>query len=159
MKWQKIKYPWCRREECNDCRIGGCMELFSEFVDFFGFDRMASPGFAGDYGRLLYGKRTYNNVKCEYGTHYRIHDEVPDDDHSRLFKKQGTNRIVYVNQPYGFDKEKLERWCNERDLIYVICDSRYSFYYPQNTDMILIMSNDTYIDCLNLTGFPRRWEE
>lgn len=158
IKWEKINYPWCSRNECKDCKTVNCMELFEEFVKYFKFDRMALPSFVGDYGRLLNGKRTYNNVKCEYGTHYRITDKIPDDDHGRLFKRQGTSQIVYVNQPYGFDREKLEKWCNERDLIYVICERKYSFYYPENTDMILIMSNDTYIKFCDLEGFPWKWE-
>lgn len=98
-------------------------------------------------------------MKCSYGAPWRIKDKIPDDDHGRLFKKQGTKQIVYVNQPYGFNKEKLEQWCNERELIYVICDKKHSFYYPDNTDMVLVMSNDTYIDFLNLPGFPIRWRE
>lgn len=158
MIWKEIEYPWCSIQECDECKIGGCMELFDAFVNFFEFDRIAIPGTVGDYGRLLQGKRTYNNVKCEYATHFRKCDEVPACDHARLFKKQGTNRIVYVNQPYEFDQKELEHWCDKRDLIYVICDSKYSFYYPENTSMILIMSNDTYIDCLDIPGFPRRWE-
>lgn len=147
MKWDKIEYPW------NEM---GNRELFDEFIQFFGFDRMAFSGFVGSYERLLYGKRTYNNVKGGYGSYCRTEDMIPDCDHGRLFKRQGTKQIVYVNQPYGFDKEALEKWCNERELIYVICDKKHSFYYPDNTDMVLIMSNDTYIDFLKLPGFPYR---
>lgn len=34
-----------------------------------------------------------------------------------------------------------------------------SFYYPDNTDMVLVMSNDTYISCFDLTYWPQRWQE
>ncbi len=159
MEWKELKYPWCHISECNTCEISGCMQLFEEFTQYFKFDTMAVPGFVGSYERLLHGKRTYNNVKCQYGSHLRERDEVPDSDHARIFKRKGTNQVMYVNQPYGFDLEKLEQWCNERDLIYLICDKKYSFYYPNNTDLILIMSNNTYIDFLELPEFPRRWEE
>ena len=84
---------------------------------------------------------------------------MPEHDHGLLFKKSGTSQIVYVNQPYSFDRTKLEEWCNERSLIYVICDKKYSFYYPDNTEMVLVMSNDTYISCFDLTYWPQRWQE
>ena len=96
---------------------------------------------------------------CYYPHGWKEPEDVPEHDHSLLFKKSGTSRIVYVNQPYGFDRVQLEEWCNERNLIYVICDKKYSFYYPDNTDMVLVMSNDTYISCFDLTYWPQRWQE
>ena len=83
---------------------------------------------------------------------------MPEHDHGLLFKKARTSQIVYVNQPYRFDRAKLEEWCNERSLIYVTCDKRHSFYYPDNTDMVLVMSNDTYIEYFDLPDWPLRWD-
>ncbi len=159
MKWEKIRYPWMGMK-IPDSEIDLRMKLFDDFVTYFGFDRMANGGNAGSYERLLYGRRNYNNVKdSRYYPHgWKEPENVPEHDHGLLFKKTGTRQIMYVNQPYGFNRAQLEEWCNERNLIYVICDKKYSFYYPDNTDMVLIMSNDTYINYLTLSEWPRKWE-
>ena len=161
MKWEKLYFPWDWMRKWNRTEWEERTKLFDDFVMYFGFDRMAKAGSVGSYERLLYGKRSYNNVanSCYYPHGWKEPEDVPEHDHSLLFKKSGTSRIVYVNQPYGFDRVQLEEWCNERNLIYVICDKKYSFYYPDNTDMVLVMSNDTYISCFDLTYWPQRWQE
>lgn len=160
IRWEKINFPWRwmgRNEHITPKEYQRRVQLFEQIVKYFGFDRIALPGSVGSYERLLFGKRSYNNVKYKYGVHF---DNIPDNDHGRLFKKQGTNNIVYVNQPYGFDLEELETWCNERNLIYVVCDKSWSFYYPDVTEMILIMSEDTYVDYIEeINDFPQRLEE
>ena len=160
MNWKRIEYPW-KTLEIPDSSIDLRMRLFDDFIGYFGFDRMAWAESVGSYERLLYGKHSYNNVanSCYYPHGWKEPEDVPEHDHSLLFKKTGTSQIVYVNQPYEFDKQELEKWCNERDLIYVICDTRYSFYCPNVTEMVLIMSNDTYIDYFNLPKWPLRWKE
>lgn len=160
MNWEKIDYPW-KGINIPNSEIDLRMKLFDDFVTYFGFDRMARAKSVGSYERLLYGKRSYNNVKdsCYYSHGWKKPENVPGHDHSLLFKKSRTSQIVYVNQPYNFDRVQLEKWCNERSLIYVICDKKYSFYYPENTDMVLIMSNDTGIDYFNLPGWPQKWQE
>ncbi len=158
MKWEKIEYPWCHLSECKTCDIGKCMELFNEFVQFFGFDRMCMAESVGSYDRLLHGCKTYNNTQLNYN-HFRNYENVPEHDHARIFKIKGTNRILYVNQPYQFDQNKLEKWCNERGLFYVICDRKYSFYYPEHTEMVLIMSMQTYNEFLRIPYFPLKWKK
>lgn len=159
MNWEKIDYPW-KKLKMPDSQVDLRIKLFNDFVTYFGFDRMAWGERIGSYERLLYGKRSYNNVanSCYYLHGWKEPEDVPESDHSLLFKKSGTSKIMYVNQPYEFDKVQLEKWCNERNLIYVICGKRYSFYYPNNTDMVLVMSNDTYIDCFDLPQWPLCWE-
>lgn len=160
MNWEKIDYPWTGIK-IPDSEIESRMKLFDEFVKYFGFDRMARAESVGNYERLLYGKHSYNNVagSCYYPHGWKEPEDVPDHDHGLLFKKNRTSQIVYVNQPYEFDRMQLEEWCNDRNLIYVICDKKYSFYYPDNTDMVLIMSNDTYINYFDLPHWPQRWQE
>lgn len=153
MRWEETKYPFSFGAKLPDNR----KELYNEFIEFFGFNKMAFADGVGSYERLLYGLRSYNNTKLNYNWGRPL-ENVPDHDHARVFKIQGTDRIVYVNQPYQFNKERLEKWCVQRNLVYVICDKKYSFYYPERTELILIMSNDTYIDFLNFSEFPRRWE-
>ena len=136
-------------------------KLFFDFIKCFGFDRMAHCDRVGSFERLLHGKRSYNHVAnlYWYPKGWKDLEEVPDHNHGLLFKIKGSRRLVYVNQPYQFDKDKLETWCNERNLIYVICDKKYSFYYPKNTEFILIMSNDTYVVFSEIfKDFPRKWE-
>lgn len=152
MRWEKVKYPFCFSGRLPDNRV----KLFEEFVQFFGFDRMAIAVSVKSYEKLLHGNRSYNHA-IRYDDN--CFDDVPQHDHARIFKIKGTDRLVYVNQPYSFDKEKLEKWCNKRDLIYVICNKKYSFYYPYNTEMVLIMSPDTYVAFGDIPEFPRRWEE
>jgi len=153
MQWEKIKYPFCFSAKLPDNR----KEIFEEFIKFFGFDRITIPYHVGSYSRFLHGSCSYNNVQIA-DNGYRLVDRLPDCDHGRAFKKQGTNQIVYVNQPYQFKRENLEQWCNERELYYVICDRKYSFYYPNNTEMVLIMSMSTYNEFLRIPKFPLRWK-
>jgi len=158
MNWEKIAYPW-KGLKIPDSEIDSRMKLFDDFVTYFGFDRMARAESVGSYERLLYGKRSYNNVKDSrfYLHGWKEPEDVPEHDHGLLFKKNRTSQIVYVNQPYEFDRIQLEEWCNERNMIYVTCDKKDSFYYPDNTEMVLIMSNDTYIEYLNLPHWTQRW--
>lgn len=160
MKWNKIEYPW-KNLRISNINMDSRMKLFDDFVNCFGFDQMAWAESVGSYERLLYDKRSYNNVadSCYYPHGWKKPENLPEHDHSLLFKKSKTSQIVYVNQPYGFDRLRLEEWCNERDLIYVICKRKYSFYCPDSTDMVLIMSNDTYIDYFDLLHWPLRWKE
>lgn len=148
MNWEKInKYPYYLPKDCTDNRV----RLFNDFIKYFEFDRVSDNTMVGSMERLLCGKRSYNNTPYKYGLTF---DEVPDHDHARLFKKQGTNQIMYVHHPYKYDLSKLEEWCNKRDLIYVVMEQEDSFYYPGHSYMILIMSNDTYANFYNSYGFP-----
>lgn len=154
MRWKIIDFPY--GGNC-DVSLKERQRLFNEFVTFFGLDRISMPEMVGSYKRLLYGERTYNNTKLGYD-HCVRQEYPPRSDHARLYKQQGTNRIIHVDQPYEFNKEELEEWCNERELIYVVCGKEKSFYYPGCTHLILIMSNDTYIELCNIPGFPSEWE-
>ena len=153
-------FPWDWMRKWNRTEWERRTKLFDGFVAYFGFDRMAWAESVGSYERLLYGRHSYNNVanSCYYPHGWKEPENVPEHDHGLLFKKVRTSQIVYVNQPYSFDRAKLEEWCNERNLIYVICDKKYSFYYPDNTDMVLVMSNDTYIEYFDLPDWPLRWD-
>lgn len=67
MNWEKIEYPW-KGINIPNSEIDLRMKLFDDFVTYFGFDRMARAKSVGSYERLLYGKRSYNNVanSCYY---------------------------------------------------------------------------------------------
>lgn len=129
---------------------------FVNFIEYFGFDLMSDIRDVGSFERLLYGERSYNNTRNVFS--YYNPDKFPDRDHSMVFKIKGTKKIVFVNQPYHFDLDKLENWCKERNLIYVNCHDTNSFYYPGNSCMVLVMSQDTYMEFLKLYKFPTRWE-
>lgn len=159
MEWEKIDFPWhWMKDDIDRYKWEERTAIFEQFVELFGFTIMSQSERIGSYERLLNGKRSYNNVKdmMWYPRGWKEPEIPPNDDHARLFKKQGTSQIVYVNQPYEFDLEELEKWCNERNLIYVVCDTSWSFYYPNNTEMILIMSEDTYVGYIEkIQDFPR----
>lgn len=158
MKWDKIKYPFCLPygDDGNILRIAN----FNHFIGYFGFDLMSYGGYPiGSYERLLFGKKSYNNTSNFY--HGEYGENFPDRDHCMIFKTKGTKRIVLVNQPYQFDKKKLEDWCNERNLIYVECEEKYSFYAPKITKMVMVMSDETYIKLIEnpeFVKFPRHWD-
>ena len=166
MKWEKIHFPWRwmkRNKHIAQEEYQKRVWLFEEVVEMFGFDTMAyHDGSVQSFERFLNGKRSYNNVanSIYYPRGWRKPDMVPDRDHPIIFKTKGTNNIVYVTQPYEFNLKELDAWCNERNLIYIVCDNSWSFYYPDNTEMILIMSEDTYAYYIGeIQDFPRRLEE
>lgn len=155
IRWEKIAYPFYKGKSKKEWEIRN--KKFLNFVEYFGFDCMSDIRTVGSFEKLLNGERSYNNTS---NLHYGYNPEkFPDRDHSMVFKIKGTKKIVFVNQPYKYNLQRLKTWCNERNLIYVICHDENSFYYPGHSNMILVMSNDTYIDFLELTEFPSVWEE
>jgi hypothetical protein len=149
MKWEKIeKYPYFIPKACTDNRV----QMFNVFIKYFEFDRVSDNTTVESMERLLKGKRSYNNTSYKNRVGF---DKVPNHDHAKLFKKQGTNKIVYVHHPYEYNLQELEEWCSKRDLIYVVMEREDSFYYPGHSHMILIMSNDTYASFYNHYGFLR----
>lgn len=156
-RWGKIEYPFDLPKGDTENTLR--MMNFQHFINYFGFDLMSYERTVGSFERLLHGEKSYNNTTNRFHPPYR-EEELPDRDHSVIFKVKGTKRIVFVNQPYQFDKKKLEDWCNEGNLIYVDCEEKYSFYAPGVTNMVMVMSNDTYINFLEdhrYVEFPRHW--
>lgn len=152
MKWENISYPFGHASGISKEERKLRENLFYSFIDFFGFNKMANYCEVGCFERLLHGERTYNNTIFRK----EIVDKLPEKDHAILFKINKTKKIVLVNQPYQFNADILEDWCNERDLVYVVYDKKSSFYYPNGTEMILIMSSDTYCDFTrDILDFPR----
>ena len=154
-RWEKVEYPFYKGRTKEEWEIRN--KNFQNFIEYFGFDLMSDIREVGSFERLLNGDRSYNNTRNVF--RYYNPDKFPDRDHSWVFKIRGTKKIVFVNQPYQYDLQKLEDWCNERNLVYVICHDKNSFYYPGNSNMVLVMSQDTYMEFLKLEDFPRRWEE
>lgn len=156
--WRKIEYPFYLSNTKTDLELR--MDNFNHFIQYFGFDLMSYERTVGSFERFLYGEKSYNNTSNRFSPPYQ-EEEFPDRDHSVIFKTKGTKRIVFVNQPYQFDKKELEEWCNERNLIYVDCEEKYSFYAPGVTNMVMVMSNDTWLEFLEnpqYTEFPRCWD-
>ena len=131
----------------------GGLQLYENFVNLFGFDKFARRLSIKDMQKFLACDKSFNSGKSWKS------DFPPFADHIVAFHKTGTTRRMFVYHPYWLDEEsgveKIERWCNERDLIYMICPKNMSFYFPGNTYMILLMTNETYIDCLSLSVFPQ----
>lgn len=154
MKWENISYPFGHASGISKEERKLRENLFYSFANFFGFNKMANYCEVGSFERLLYGEKSYNNTKNL--SHGYNPEKLPEKDHAYLFKINKTKKIVLVNQPYQFNIDILEKWCNERDLIYVIYDKKYSFYYPNGTEMVLIMSSDTYCDFTrDIPTFPK----
>lgn len=137
-----------------------------DFISTFGFDRYgyAHSGSIVHAGKFLRCETGYNS-KTRYP--YQRFDAPPCLDHSLIFHKTGTTRRMWVYHPYipclaacdipEFILE-LEIWCNERGIIYVFCPQSKSFYYPGKSYMVMLMSEETYVDCLSIPGFPQEFE-
>ena len=72
-------------------------------------------------------------------------DRPPRLDHFTAFRTRDRNRI-YVYHPYSWTDDNagtLMSWCAKRDIIYLICPQSLSFYFPDCTQMIILMSKDT----------------
>ena len=146
VKWERVRYPWPWL--CQPERIA----IFNEIVKSLNLDQMAWDCYMiKDFGKFLNGSQYYNAG--------RGFDSVPRSDHAVILRKKRTRHIIYINQPYGFDLEQLEEWCNVRELNYLICDKSWSFYYPGETEIIMIMSSDTYVHYVeNMPDFPMKFE-
>ena len=158
MRWKKITQNLYKR-------WGNDEKGFRDFVATFGFDRysLGSPCVSGSVGDFL---------RCEKGadrkpryTHTGALRRVPFfPDHSILFHKAGTTRRMWVYHPYPYaltadDWQKLKDWCCKQGVVCVIYSQSKSFYYPGHTYMVMLMSWETYMDCLSIPGFLQKFEE
>lgn len=145
-------------------RWGNDEKGFRNFVTTFGFDRYARVGSTSivDPGKFLRCDRGYDtNWRC------KSCDVPPGLDHAMAFHRSGTKRRLLVCHPYIPNhiaaapheyEQILETWCYSRDIIYVFCPKVLSFYNPGATYMVLLMSENTYVDCLSVPGFPQNFE-
>ena len=82
-------------------------------------------------------------------------DRPPRLDHFTAFRTRDRNRI-YVYHPYSWTDDNagaLMSWCAKRDVVYSICPKSLSFYFPDCTQMIILMSKDTHVLCPSLARF------
>lgn len=136
MRWKsKInQYPYFLPSDCEDNRV----ELYTHFLEDFEIKKVSyCSSFEGYMGKFLNGDRSYNNTGKSI-----VFDKPPYNDHAIICKSQKSP--IYVFHPYYINKEKLEDWCNKRDIIYCICDPHKSFYYPEHSYMVLLMSEQSY---------------
>ena len=155
VKWERIKFPW---PWMKDLQVDGKnvykhrKAIFNELYKSLDLNQMAYDCYGiRSFEKFLNGSQYYNTG--------RGWESVPNSDHAIFLRKKGTRHIIYVNQPYGLNLERLETWCNTRNLIYVVLDKSWSFYYPNETEIVLIMSNDTYVHYVeNIPGFPLKYQ-
>lgn len=147
VKWEPIRFMYAGLEQSSE-------PLFEQFIDTFGFDQYMWNPWPRNFGKFLWGDRSYNAES--------MLDKLPPyKDHACAFKVKGTTKIMYVFHPYYYPEDhmqQLEQYCNDRDLIYIVCPKCHSFYCPGEANMVMLMSNDTYIDYLSIPGFPTYWE-
>lgn len=152
MKWEKIRYPYTLKVNPGTPPSEYRLKIFYDFVQYFGFDAMTHGAWVVNHEKYFACDRSYNTGKG-------VCQGVPFDfgDHGYTFWKKGTKLRIFVSHPYQFSIERLELWCNQRELHYIVCPKARSFYFPTVTDMILIMHGDLYLDCLErMQGFPLR---
>lgn len=148
MRWKRVSsagYPYYIPTP-NDNRV----ELYQEFLKDFKITHIAEDWNIGKMGVFLDGGRSYNNTGKEC-----ILDNPPFDDHARIFK--GEFGRYYVFHPYTINLDELERWCNERDIIYCFCGADKSFYYPGCSYMVIMMS-DVVWELATVFGFLKKYE-
>lgn len=66
--------------------------------------------------------------------------EMPYSDHDRVFKTE-TGEICYISQPYPNIediKSELIQWASDRNLEIDFYDSSHSWYYPNNTTLLVL---------------------
>lgn len=140
-------------------RWGTNEKEFRDFVAAFGFDRYARAPIINNAWKFLNCKKGANPVMS-----YSFFEEPPYLEHSVAFHKTGTTRRMWIYHPYIPRKpsctlfevtEALESWCNVRDIVYVLCPPNESFYAPNWTHMVMLMSASTYTDCLSIPAFHR----
>ena len=150
MKWEMINgFIYANRPKASK-------EMFDEFIKRFGFNQYILSPWPKHFDRFMNGDKSYNAGK------WKFEELPPYRDHAVAFREKSTNRIMYVFHPYVYSEDQvmeLEKYCNKRGLIYLVCPETKSFYYPGSTKMILIMSENTYLDFLSVPGFPEEWEE
>lgn len=142
------KYPFYIPKDCKDGRV----EMYGQFISDFRLGRIGEYDRIGKMKEFLEGNRCYNNTGKEMFTDY-----PPYTDHPLIFMGE-SNVPMYVYHPYEIDKNKLEQWCNERDIIYCICDPDKSFYYPGRSYMVLLMSEDCYFYNNVILDVVRKYE-
>lgn len=129
MSWELIKDIRDSRITCN-CSSD---ELFEEWITSKGVTRYCYnrnedvPKFLGT-GRTTVG---YPNSKS---------NEPPFMDHIAFYKNTKNNQIWLTSQPYHTkaDVEKEVRlWAEEYGVDYEIYDTDASWYYPENTCLIV----------------------
>lgn len=142
---------------------------FRDFVATFGFDMFARAGRGSVVraGKFLRCEKGFNQPTRKWYSRAPHYDVPPCLGNSLVFQKSGTHRRMWVYHPYiphyeastpGELVQKLEPWCNERGIIYVFCPQSKSFYYPGKSYMVMLMSEETYVDCLSIPGFPQDFE-
>lgn len=151
VSWKKRnieKYPFYLPEGCNDGRV----EKYKQFISDFRLWWIGEYNRIGKMGKFLDGASGYNNTGKGMFTDY-----PPCNYHPLIFK--GDSIVpIYVYHPYYIDKNELEQWCNEREIIYCICNPDKSFYYPGRSYMVLLMSECCYFYNNSILDVIRKYE-
>lgn len=138
MKWQSAKeYPYYlpRDREQRWQRL----RLYEEFVNRFGFDKVADYTQPRSLRKLMEGKRSYNA-----GIAFDVCGSEPSLDHALVFKKSKTNEVMLVSHPYFVNEESAKALCEKAGLVYHIENTETSFYNPGHTEVILFMTSGNY---------------
>lgn len=149
--WNKKKvneYPYYLPKDCTDNRV----EMYEQFIKDFEIEAIGEIHNIGKMGRFLDGDRSYNNTGKEI-----IYDEPPYGDHAKIFRNKA-GCPLYVYHPYDINLDELEKWCNERDIIYCFCDVDQSFYYPGSSYMVVLMSDMSWFYYNNILDVIKKYE-
>ena len=138
MKWQSAKdytYYLPRDRDQREQRL----RLYEEFVNRFGFDKVADYTQPRSLRKLMEGKRSYNT-----GIAFDTDGFEQSLDHALVFKISKTNEVMLVSHPYGIVEESAKKLCEKAGLVYHIESTETSFYSPGHTDVILFMTPGNY---------------
>lgn len=118
-------------------------KLLTNFSQEYGFDRCAEYDRPHSLVRLLNNDRAYNA-----GISYDSPDSSQWLDHAQLFRDQQTGRTVVTGQNYGSyadTKAKIAPVIKSLSLRAVLFDRKESWFYPQQTMLVMVMTPTTYI--------------
>lgn len=133
IKWKSIQL--LRNSGYSDKR------LLTNFSQKYGFDHCAEYDRPHSLVKLLSNDREFNA-----GTSYDSPDSFQWLDHAQLFRNQQAERTVVTGQNYGAyadTKAKVVPVIKSLNLRAAIFDRKISWYYPQQTMLIVVMTATT----------------
>ncbi|MCL0330646.1 hypothetical protein [Apilactobacillus xinyiensis] len=140
------KYKWSKIDGMLREAPKADEKLLKRFIEYFQVSeyRIYTP--VHSLKKLLEGRSSYNSGK---------RFDIPDDfrtivDHGELYRNKAKD-IVLVGHNYDVPVSRLKQICSDLGLEFIVFGSEHSWYYPNHTSLILLMTPITkshYLDSI-----------
>jgi hypothetical protein len=146
-RWKTIQefIDWQSKKEMTD------INMLNEFIKLNNFTKYIS--FCNESRSL---KRLFETGIDTYEKN-NTYELPPKLDHSFIFKNTRDGICCLVYQPYFEDTDiraEVKDWANKHELKASVYSSKYSFYYPHATCVVIISLKDIDIRINNQTERP-----